>query len=185
MKNGKLGYVAPALVSCALGLCAGCLPFPVILPGFQDLSDFQEFEFSRRSALGFCPPVDAVFSVTIRRDESERFLLEMSVLEQGDESVNDCEDVLGSTGCLVIRELPARVLTERKIAQVRAVFRAVTVETVLYFPTCVDPCVINLARWDDLELTDHKGCPSFGSYLSYEQMDEVIALLEGLRRVSD
>jgi hypothetical protein len=154
----------------------------VILPGVQDLSDFQQFEFSRTPALGFCPPVDSVYSATIDQDEEGRLLLRISILEERTASVDDCESEILFSDCPVVRELPARELTAEESDRLRSLLQTVAIETVLHFPVCVDPCCINYVRWDDFELTDHKSCGGAVPYLSlsYEEMDKIIEFLDAL-----
>jgi len=165
-------------------LCLGC---PVIIPGREDHSDFEVFRFRLEPGLGFCPEDDVVFTGELRKEPDGAYRLEMSILEKlGVWGVDDCAEEY-AWDCLVLRELPARYLSADETEELLEIFRSVTVETVLYFPMCIEWCVFHLAQWDDRELSANKGCWGFVPYqvLSDAQMAEIIAFLEQLRAASE
>jgi hypothetical protein len=164
---------------CGSTLLAGCIP--VILPGTQDFSGFEEFEFTGDA---ICGPDETAYTASIQRIDGERYELALSLVEAGAEGVDDCDPNLAWAGCFVARDLPTRELTGDEAEQMHALFGAVTVETVLWFPLCVTYCETRWARWDSVRLTDAKSCAGFVPYraLSYEQMDEIAAFLESLAR---
>lgn len=170
---------------CGMGAFTGC-----IVPWPENFSGFDEFEFTRQVV--FCPLDERVRSASIQRTESDRYELELSVLEEGTEGIDDCdpnfaEPNFAGSDCFVVRDLPARELTGEEAEQMQALFQAVTIETVFVFLFCVEPCEIRWARWDCVRLPDHKSCLGFVPYrvVSYEQMDEIIAFLESLAPEAD
>ena len=178
----KIRQTAAFLAMSGLGLLAGCIP--VILPATQDFSNFDEFEFA---FAGWCLPVDPAEPVlrhaSIVRTGDDRYELDMSLLEQGAAGVDDCDPNFAWAGCFVTRDLPRRELTADEVEQMQAIFRTATLETVLWFPTCVTYCAWHWARWDSVRLSDEKSCGA-GVYqvLSSAQVSETVAFLESLAR---
>lgn len=177
MDARRIRQVAAVLSGCGLGLLTGC--FPIVSPETADFSDFETFAFSGDA---ICGPGENVAAASIQRIEGERYELELSVLECGVAGVDDCDPQYAETGCFVVRDLPERELTAVEAEQMRAIFAAVTVERVRWFPFCVFPCEIRWAEWDDVRLTDFKTCTKLAGFrtLSYKQMDEIAAFLETL-----
>lgn len=153
-------------------------PTPVVV----DVSPFSEFHFERRSALGFCPPLDAVFSASIQARPGS-YQLEMSVLQAGQRGSDACvPDCCAATECSVAVAQPPRDMTDAEIARMRAVFSQLR----MYFepdPTCAfiayDPCLINQARWDALTLDDYP-CTT-GRRIDAAQVETLTTFLDGLR----
>jgi hypothetical protein len=171
---------AVGLMSCV----SGCLP-PIIVPAVEDLSDFEEFTYSLGPALGFCPPDDGILRAELHRLSDDRVMLEMWTFDDAEVFFECVEASEWSEWMDCAVELPPRELTPAEIERMNNLFRSVTVEQVLWFPLCIDPCVISVASWDGRELSDHKSCAG-GPYqaLSYEQMDEIIAFFDSLRAAS-
>ena len=153
-------------------------PTPVVV----DVSPFSEFHFERRSALGFCPPLDAVFSASIQARVGS-YHLEMSVLQAGQSGVDACvPSCCAATECAVAVAQPARDLTDAEIARMRATFSQLR----MYFepdPTCTfivyDPCLINQARWDAVTVDDYP-CTT-PRRIDAAQVETLTTFLEGLR----
>ena len=153
-------------------------PTPVVV----DVSPFSEFHFERRSALGFCPPLDAVFSASIQARVGS-YQLEMSVLQAGQRGTDACvPGCCAATECAVAVSQPPRDMTDAESARMRALFSRQR----MYFepdPTCefivYDPCLINQARWDALTVDDYP-CTT-GRRIDAAQVETLTAFLEGLR----
>jgi Dockerin type I domain len=158
-------------------------PAHTLTPRVVDLSAFREFQFRRDPGLGFCPPLPhAVFAVSLRRVDVGRYELHPCVLEEGRVGIDNCLSGVFSVPCAVVREQPGRILTEAEVRQVQQAFSRVSVFDVPD-PICediaIDPCLINVARWDDFQVTDYV-CTS-SERLQAEQMAAIIALLERVR----
>jgi hypothetical protein len=173
------------LVVLGSGLLAGssCLP----IGGRRDLSAFQRFEYAQMPALGFCPSLDAIYRASITRQSDGTYSLEMSTITEGEQGVDTClDDEIGFTvpECIVVHEMPARILTDQEVQQVQDVFSDVGVETRLRGMMCIDPCVVFEYRWDDLALTDAEvGCgPGFEQILSVRSAEAMVQLLEALQQ---
>lgn len=151
----------------------------------QDLSGFQQFELSRQSALGFCPPVGSVFHVVVTGRDDGTYDLQLTVTEERALGDPDCLDepffpFTPEGKCLAAVPRSDRVLTADEVTSLRAAFGAVrTVEAP--DPQCAiiafDPCVIDTFRWDDLAVNDFL-CSS--RWMSFQQAEELTAALDVL-----
>lgn len=155
-----------------------------------DRSDFREFTFEQASALGFCPSLDSVYQASIDRQDDGTYTLDLSVIEEGQRSVDTCLDdqdfVAVEAECIVVRELPTRSLTAAEAQRVQQVFSTVGSEYYSFDAvTCIDPCLVYLLRWDEFGTTpDLAGCVS-GTVERLDRGDfsEIAAHLEDLRTV--
>lgn len=146
----------------------------------MDFSGFMQFAFSRTSGLGFCPPVNEVFSASIFVNADGSHLLNLSVLREGIAGLDTC---IGTVviPCATATHLEERTLTDDEVTAVAAAFSAVRVDDEAD-PICrtvaIDPCVIDKFAWDSFVVTDFEcGVPR----LRPDQADEIISLLEQLR----
>lgn len=126
--------------------------------GADHLADFEEFRLVRQPARGFCPPLDAVFSATLRGEDKKSVLFELAALREGPAGGEDClPGYVGPVSCAVVTPLPVRPLTEEEIQRVRQTFSSVIVHD-QPDPICdeiiLEPCLINRMRWDDFSVTD-------------------------------
>jgi hypothetical protein len=146
----------------------------------MDFSGFQQFSFSRTPALGFCPPLDAVYSASIFVNFDDSFELSMSILREGIIGQDVCVGHL-VVPCAAATEMRARTLTAIEAASVVTAFSHVQVDNAVD-PVCdqvaIDSCVINLFSWGSFSATDYE-CSS--PRLLPEQAQTLINLLEGLR----
>ena len=130
---------------------------PTPTPAALDLSGFNEFQFDRFGGAGFCAPLGQVFSATIRR-QGAQYLLEATTLAAGNPQSDDClEDYIGPADCaVVVPAVASTPLSENELSQVLGLFKAVTVLSSAD-PDCAtaEPCVVNVARWDELETADY------------------------------
>jgi len=145
-----------------------------------DLSVFRQFSFSRGPALGFCPPLDAVYSASIVVNPGGLLELSMSILREGLVDQDVCVGNL-VVPCATATQMEARTLTAAEAASVVAAFSQVAVDD-NWDPVCdemaIDPCIINQFSWDVFFATDFEcSVPR----LPPEQARTLISLLEGLR----
>jgi hypothetical protein len=151
----------------------------------SDQSAFITFHYAQRPALGFCPNVNAVYEATVTRQEDGSFLLEMSVIEEGDPDSSECLDPgeIIEVECAVVRELPARTLTPEEAQRVLTAFRDIRTETVHFDGICIDPCLVPIFQWDELILTNTPaGCITGPvEVLASGTYQVMTALLEDLR----
>ena len=148
-----------------------------------DRASYTTFTFNRRSAVGFCPPLNSASRVILSRtgDTITRSAL---VFEEGTVGDPDClqEDLMTDPPVACVREtaLPDRALTAEEVERVDAVFAAITIEQQRN-PGCTqvtfDPCLINEFTWDTFAITDFAcGEPRLLS----EQSQAIIAVLDSL-----
>ncbi len=123
-------------------------------------TDFEEFLYTQQRGDGFCPALGSVFSARIRPAGSF-FALDMTVVGTGEvgssaclPGVTDPQDV-----CLVARPLTPvpTLLTPNEVERMLDLFASITLSE-QPDPSCVDPipepCVTNVASWDDVEAAD-------------------------------
>lgn len=155
-------------------------PTPTPTQRIVDLSHFQEFQFDRFGSGGFCPPIGAVYSVTLRRAGSD-INLELSYLVEGNPQSDSClPDYTGPATCPVATALAGETmaLTAGERDQVTAAFSAVHMQGSTD-PSCsATPCLINVARWDVIEANDFE-C-EHGNRLPAAQSQAIQDLLNGL-----
>ncbi len=167
----------------ALRLAAG-LDAPLACPDVVvDRSAFTIFQFNRRSAFGFCPPLDSVSQIILSDVEGgvERHAM---VIVEGTPGDPDCDPEImpvPAVACAKEITLPARLLTADEVARVEAAFTSVTVEQ-RQNPDCprrpFDPCLINEFTWDATTITDFVcGQPR----VLAQESGELIGVLETLR----
>jgi hypothetical protein len=157
----------------------------------RDFSDFTEFNFSRNPAwAGFCPPIDIVFSANITVNDNQEYVLNMSILEEGDPEVDVCLDgelILEGeyieVECVKETQLEERLLTLQEIELVRSKFKNIEVFSTpdnfcyeLEYPECL----INVFEWDSF-LANDSLC-SYSHIPRSRSGDIMYGLLEGLRR---
>jgi hypothetical protein len=141
--------------------------------------------------MGFCPPDDAILKADLTRSPDAHVTLEMWVVDPRTTINLPCRSATEWEECVeeIGRALPPRQLTPAELSEMQRLFESVTIERVLWFPMCIDPCLIDVARWDDRKLHDHKSCMGIGGgayeVLSYEQMGEIVGFLESLRAASE
>jgi hypothetical protein len=148
-----------------------------------DFSDYAFFAFNRRSAFGFCPPLDSVSQVTLSvgAEGVTRHALEIVEGTPGDpDCITDVETIPEDV-CFREVMLPDRLLTPDEVARVDAAFSAITREQQRN-PDCAritfDPCLINEFAWDTRIVTDFAcGEPR----LLEDQAAALIAVLDSLR----
>ena len=160
--------VAAALDSCVPGA------FEV------DLSAASAFEYVRAAGRGFCPPLGAVYRAQLLAAPDGLYDFYHATLEAGVRGVDLCEpDVLGAD-CPVVRYQPERTLTRAEAERVRNAWAQITVHN-RPDPGCRtrDPCVVNSARWDGVELSDAR-CAD--RRIDAAQRTSIEVLLEELRR---
>ncbi|MHC4698438.1 MAG: hypothetical protein ACYTFA_17025 [Planctomycetota bacterium] len=146
----------------------------------MDFSDFGQFAFSRTPGLGFCPPLDEVYTASISADPGGSQVLNLSVLRAGVAGLDPCIDTF-VVPCATATQLEERTLTDDEVTAVAAVFSAVRVDSEAD-PICetiaIDPCVIDQFAWDSFMITDFE-CSD--ERLPPAQADAIISLLEQLR----
>jgi len=150
----------------------------------DDHSQFTLFVFDRRSAFGFCPPLDSVSHVILSSD-ANGITRSANVLVAGNPGDPDCltEDIMPVPPAECVREvtLPDRLLTADEVARVEAAFSSVTREQQRH-PDCArvtfDPCLVDEFTWDGSTITDFVcGEPR----LLPDQAAALIAVLDSLR----
>ncbi len=124
----------------------------------RDFSDFMEFNFSRNPGLGFCPPIDSVFSANITVNENQAYVLNMSILEEGDPETDVClngelilEGEFSESECIKETPLEERLLTSEEIELVKSRFDNIEVFSIpddICNEIAFDPCLINEFEWD-------------------------------------
>ena len=124
-----------------------------------DRSAFTFFSFDRRSAFGFCPPLDSVSQVFLSAGEAG-VTRSAKVIVEGTPGDPDClpdTTTVPPVACAREITLPDRLLTGDELARVRSVFAAVTREQQRH-PDCsrvtFDPCLVNELVWDGSAITD-------------------------------
>jgi hypothetical protein len=147
---------------------------------------FTRFTFSQEPALGFCPPLDAVFAAEIALNASGEYVFTATVLELGDGFPPEpgCRDdipVAVKDSCAKETDLPPRTLSLEEAEVVTATFARV-LERVEPEPDPIcpgfDPCVIRVFTFDSWRFTDYV-CDS--PRLRREDADVLVDLLERLR----
>ncbi len=149
-----------------------------------DRSQFVLFTFDRRSAFGFCPPLDSVSRVVLSAG-ANGVTRSANVIVAGTPGDPDCleEDITTVPPVACAREvaLPDRLLTADELTRVRNAFAAITIEQQRH-PDCsrvtFDPCLIDELTWDSSPITDFVcGEPR----LLADQAAALIAVLDSLR----
>lgn len=167
----------------ALRLAAGLSATVNCRNAVVDRTGYTTFSFNRRSAFGFCPPLDSASRVILSRS-GDTITRSALVLEAGTVGDPDClqEDIMTDppAACVEERALPDRALTAGETQRVDAVFAAITIEQQRN-PDCahvtLDPCLIDEFTWDTFAITDFVcGEPR----LLPEQAHAIIALLDSL-----
>lgn len=157
----------------------------------ENLTDFM---FRRNPALGFCPPLDEIFSATISRRDDGHYVAALSVLEPTTADDPDCLPFFFLfTECAKEVALPERNLSTEEVATLRATFSAVQVFEVRD-PICdvivIDPCVVNVLSWTravgDVTSPDRvtfslNDEPHATRRLPRAEVHRIAAVLDGLR----
>lgn len=122
-----------------------------------DRSDFNVFTFDRRSAFGYCPPLDSVSQFILVEQQNGDVLRQAKVFVAGQQGDPDCIPEI-TDSCVREITLPDRTLTTGELAQVRTTFASIVREQ-QQAPDCKrgvsgDPCLINEFRWDNFAITD-------------------------------
>lgn len=169
-----------------------CVSLLVLFAGCDyqlPLTSFSEFEFTL--TLNVCAS-EGIQHAAITRLDDDTLQLEMSVIEAGNPESPDCvEDIYFQSSdltdaCVVIRDLPPRILTEAEMQQVLDVFTETTFYLRYNDPrttlcTADVPCTTETFRWDENEFT-LEWCPSgFYTWLTSESRAALLDLLESLR----
>lgn len=142
---------------------------------------FEAFSFRQEPSFGFCPPLDSVFSATIRAADDGGYELSMRVLREGEPGVDPClDDVLG-TDCATLVEVEPRLLSTSEerlvVPAIVAILRSPSPEP---HPDCgvIDACVVNVFTVDGETLRDG---PCDAPRLTYEQSRTLVAVLNELQ----
>ena len=164
----------------------GCTPAePECQDTQTDQSEFRHFRFEQAPALGFCPEADSVFAASIEAQEDGGYLLDVSMLEEGQAGVDEClENLLPDLPCLVVRDLAQRRLTDAEIARARETFGTIPMQCVSFDEEiCVDPCLVHVLEWDGYVTTlEAAGCYEGSAwFLDGAKYREIAGLLEDLR----
>jgi hypothetical protein len=122
-----------------------------------DRSDFNVFTFDRRSAFGYCPPLDSVSRYALIEQQDGSVLQQAKVFVAGQQGDPDCIPEI-TDSCVREITLPDRTLTTDELARVRSTFASIVREQ-QQNPDCKrglsgDPCLINEYRWDLFAITD-------------------------------
>lgn len=122
-----------------------------------DRSDFDVFQFDRRSAFGYCPPLDSVSRFVLIAQQDGSLLRQAKVFVAGQQGDSDCIPEIPDA-CVREITLADRLLTAEESAQVRTTFASIVREQ-QQAPDCKrdvsgDPCLINEFRWDLSAITD-------------------------------
>lgn len=152
----------------------------------NDLTEFEAFHFERQAGDGFCPAPDSVYTAYIRPAGSF-FALEMTVVRRGDPQTDTCLEQVTTPGesCLLAQALTPvpTLLTPAEVDRLRSVFGAITLLS-QPDPSCIDPvpepCVVNVARWDELEAADRL-C-QLADRIDPLQAADLVQFLEELRQ---
>ena len=172
-------------------LLAGC---PILAnlpkaPNIVDYSGITSFTFARTPGLGFCPPIDAVFSAEITVSDDGEYVMNMSILEEGtageDECLADVTFLLGAEDrdidCATVTQLAEQVLTAAQVEALQAVLSEVEVYN-QQDPSCVnvaiDPCMINVFTFDESAIWTY---PCTEPRLAKDQAEAFLALLDEFR----
>lgn len=115
-----------------------------------DRSEFSVFTFDRRSAFGYCPPLDSVSRFVLIEQTDGSLLRQAKVFVAGNPGDPDCIPEIPDS-CVREITLPDRLLTTDEVARVRAAFSAIVREQQQH-PDCKrgvsgDPCLINEFVW--------------------------------------
>jgi hypothetical protein len=150
----------------------------------DDHFPFTLFVFDRRSAFGFCPPLDSVSHVVLSSGASG-ITRSAKVFKAGTPGDPNCltEDIMPvpAAECVLEVTLPDRLLTPAEVARVEAAFSSVTREQQRN-PDCaritLDPCLIDEFTWDGSTITDFEcGEPR----LALDESAALIAVLDSLQ----
>ncbi len=150
-----------------------------------DVSGFRTFTFARRSAFGFCPPLDSLSALVLSDAGGGTLALtgakEIVEGTPGDPACDPQIMPVPAVACAKEVTLPDRVLTADEAARVRAAFMAVEREQQRN-PDCArvtfDPCLIDEFSWDTSAITDFVcGEPR----LLADESARLIAVLDSLR----
>jgi hypothetical protein len=170
---GGPGFSIDGLVTAVLNALAGCT-------NVRDLSGYGQFAYALTPAYGFCPSVGAVYDARIDR-RGDTYVLERSIVDTGTPGVDDClPDYLTGRPCLIARAVPCRTLTADEIQRVRTAFAEITVWTAadsFCLSGVADPCLVRMARWDNLQTSD---AICAGSRLDAEQSARITTVVQSL-----
>lgn len=194
--RGAVGLIGVGFAALALTTLAGACDAgggPASSLEVRDFSDFEQFAFSRQPGLGFCPPLDAVFSANLSADQDGGYVVNLSVLEQGVAGQDECLGppdyssvyVIGPddepVDCVVETQLPERVLASDETQAVLDTFSEVRIDNEAD-PVCsqasIDPCVINQFTFDSFAVS---GFMCAAPRLRDAQRAVLLDLLEQLR----
>ncbi len=148
-----------------------------------DRTSYATFTFNRRSAFGFCPPLNSPSRVILSRS-GDTITRSALVLQEGTPGDPDClqEDIMTvpPVGCVKEVAVADRALTAEEVQRVDAVFAAIAIEQ-QRDPDCAhvtfDPCLIDEFTWDSFAITDFVcGEPR----LVEDQAEAIIDVLESL-----
>ena len=171
--RGAVGLIGVSLAALALTALAGACDAgggPPSSLEVRDFSDVEQFTFSRQPGLGFCPPLDEVFSANISADQDGGYIVNLSVLEEGVAGQDDCLGppdyssvyVTGPDGepvdCVVETHLPERVLASDETQAVLDAFSQVTIDNEAD-PVCsqasIDYCMTSRFTFDSFEVSSN------------------------------
>jgi hypothetical protein len=150
----------------------------------DDHFPFTLFVFDRRSAFGFCPPLDSVSHVVLSSG-ADGITRSAKVFRAGTPGDPNCltEEIMPvpDAECVLEVTLPDRLLTADEVTRVDAAFSAVTREQQRH-PDCsritFDPCLVDEFTWDGSTITDFVcGEPR----LLPDESAELIAVLDSLQ----
>ncbi len=116
-----------------------------------DRSEFSVFTFDRRSAFGYCPPLDSVSRFALIEQQDGSVTRQAKVFVAGEAGDPDCIPEI-TDSCVREITLPDRLLTADEVERVRTAFAAIVREQ-QQSPDCqrgvsFDPCLINEFVWD-------------------------------------
>lgn len=116
-----------------------------------DRSEFNVFTFDRRSAFGYCPPLDSVSRFALIEQTDGSLLRQAKVFVAGNPGDPDCIPEI-TDSCVREITLADRILAADEVARVRTAFSAIVREQQQH-PDCKlgvsgDPCLINEFAWD-------------------------------------
>ena len=144
-----------------LRLAAGLDVTPSCRNAVTDRTGYTTFSFNRRSAFGFCPPLDSVSRIVLTRIGDTVTVSGARVFRAGTPGDPNClqEDIMTvpPAECVLEVDVPDRALTADEVQRVDAVFSAITLEQQRN-PDCAhvtfDPCLIDELAWDNFAVTD-------------------------------
>lgn len=147
-----------------------------------DRSEFSVFTFDRRSAFGYCPPLDSVSRFALIEQDGS-LLRQAKVFVAGNPGDPDCIPEV-TASCVREITLADRLLTTDEVARVRTAFSAIVREQQQH-PDCKrgvsgDPCLINEFVWDG-GLTAITDFQCGGPRLLPDQSAALAALFDSLR----